>query len=330
MIRWGILSTAKIAVTHAVPALQAAKGCEVVAIASRTVDRAREVAGKLNIPLVCDSYDDLLNRSDIDAIYIPLPTSHHVEWTRRCADAGKHTLCEKPIALTAPEIGTLIDAREENDVVVSEAMMAIYHPQWRKVRSLIADGAIGKLRHVNASFAYHNTDPENIRNKLETGGGALPDIGCYPIATTRFATGADATRAVAQIQHDRSFGTDINVAALIDFGDFDLLMQVATQLAWRQSSTFHGENGYIQVAAPFNAMPNVTDAVRLFRDAREEPEEFYFNGVNQYQKQFEAFSKAIMTKDASTILSLEESRCNQSIIDTIYAAARTRTWHGIN
>ena len=304
MIRWGVLSTAKIGVTQAIPALRAAPDCKVTTIASRDLNRAMDVAEQFDIPNAANSYDAVLQSSDVDAVYIPLPSSHHVEWTRKAAEAGKQVLCEKPIALEAAEFNGLIEARDANDVMVSEAMMAIYHPQWRKVRELIQDGAIGALRHVTASFAYHNTDPNNIRNKVETGGGALPDIGCYPIATTRFATGADASRVVAQIQRDRSFGTDINVAALVDFGDFDLLMQVATQLAWRQSCTFHGENGYIQIAAPFNAMPNASDSVRLFRDARQEPEEFRFDGVNQYQIQFEAFSNAIRTKDSSKILSL--------------------------
>jgi len=329
MTRWGVLSSAKIATTQAIPALLRANGCEVTAIASRSKNRALAVAEQFDIENVFGTYDALLASKEVDAVYIPLPSSHHVEWTRKAAEAGKHVLCEKPIALEAAEITGLIEARNTHDVIVSEAMMAIYHPQWSKVRDLIQDGAIGALRHVTAGFSYHNTDPNNIRNKVETGGGALPDIGCYPIATTRFATGADATRAVAQIQSDRSFGTDINVAALVDFGDFDLLMQVATQLAWRQSCTFHGENGYIQIAAPFNAMPNASDSVRLFRDARQEPEEFRFDGVNQYQIQFEAFSNAIRTKDSSKILSLEESRQNQSIIDTIYVSARTGGWQEI-
>ncbi|MEO1638816.1 MAG: Gfo/Idh/MocA family oxidoreductase [Pseudomonadota bacterium] len=329
MIRWGVLSTAKIGVKQAIPALWAAPDCKVTTIASRDLNKAMDVAKQFEIPIAADSYDAVLQSSDVDAVYIPLPSSHHVEWTQKAAVAGKHVLCEKPIALEAAEITRLIEERDAQNVMVSEAMMAVYHPQWRKVRDLIEDGAIGALRHVTASFAYHNTDPNNIRNKLETGGGALPDIGCYPIATTRFATGADATRVVAQIQRDRSFGTDINVAALIDFGDFDLLMQVATQLAWRQSSTFHGENGYIQVAAPFNAMPKSADVVRLFRDAREAPEEFRFDGINQYRMQFEAFSQAVRTNDGSTILSLEESRQNQSIIDSIYASARTGSWQDI-
>lgn len=329
MIKWGILSTAKIGVTQAIPALQGAEGCKVVAIASRSENRARDVAAEFSMRHVFGNYDELLASEEIDAVYIPLPTSQHVEWTLKATEAGKHVLCEKPIALTALEIDRLIDARDTNDVIVSEAMMAVYHPQWQKVRALIADGAIGPLRHVTASFAYHNTDPENIRNRIETGGGALPDIGCYPVATTRFATGATAERAVAQVHRDRTFGTDVNVAALVSFGSFDLLIHVATQMAWRQAATFHGKNGFIELTAPFNAVPGVTDSVRLFRDAKHEPEVFTFEGVNQYRLQFEAFARAVRDEDTSGLLSLEDSRSNQSIIDAIYHSAEDHQWREI-
>jgi predicted dehydrogenase len=127
----------------------------------------------------------------IDAVYIPLPTSQHVEWSIKAADAGKHVLCEKPIALKASEIDDLIAARDRNKVVISEAFMVTYAPVWRKVRSLLQEGAIGELRHVQGAFTYYNRDPGNMRNIPELGGGGLPDIGVYPVISTRFSTGKE-------------------------------------------------------------------------------------------------------------------------------------------
>ncbi|MEO1536726.1 MAG: Gfo/Idh/MocA family oxidoreductase [Pseudomonadota bacterium] len=329
MIRWGVLSSAKIGVTHAIPALSQAEGCDVIAIASRTAVKAHEIAARFGIPNAYDSYEALLASDEIDAVYVPLPSSHHVEWSRKAAEAGKHVLCEKPMALQASDIDHLIAVRDANAVVVSEAMMAIYHPQWQLVRELIADGAIGALRQVTASFAYHNVDPENIRNRIDTGGGALPDIGCYPVATTRFATGASALRAMAHIQRDPAFGTDVHVAAIVDFGDFTLSMQVGTQMAWRQTASFHGELGFIDVSAPFNAVPGHVETVRLFRDARQVPETFTFEDVNQYRLQFEAFARAVTKTRSNALLSLEDSRQTQLIIDALYRSAETNQWRPV-
>ena len=329
MIRWGILSSAKIGLTHAIPALRAADGNDVFAIASRTAEKAQEVAARFDIPKAFGRYEALLGSDEIDAVYVPLPSSHHVEWTRKAAEAGKHVLCEKPIALQASDIDHLIAARDTHAAVVSEAMMAIYHPQWQLVRELIADGAIGALRQVTASFAYHNVDPGNIRNRIDTGGGALPDIGCYPVATTRFATGASALRALAQIQRDPAFGTDVQVAGLVDFGDFTLSLQVGTQMAWRQTASYHGELGFIDVSAPFNAVPGHVETVRLFRDARQAPETFTFEDVNQYQLQFEAFARAVTKTRGDALLSLEDSRKTQLIIDALYRSAETNQWQTV-
>lgn len=329
MTRWGILSTAKIATTHAIPALMRAKGCEVTAISSRNQERAQQAADQFGIAHAFGSYKDMLASDQVDAVYVPLPTAQHVEWTKKAVEAGKHVLCEKPISLHAKQIECLVEQAASNSVIISEAMMAIYHPQWHKVRQLIQEGAIGKLRHVRASFSYFNMDPNNMRNRLELGGGVLPDIGCYPIATTRFATGAKAQRVFATVDRDPNFGTDIYASAMIDFGDFDLSMQVGTQLAWRQTSSFHGDRGFIEIEAPFNAVTGSTDVVRLFKDGREAPEEFRFEDVNQYQLQFEAFARAVATGDTSQLLPPEDSALNQRIIDAIYTLADNEPWMDI-
>ena len=251
--RWGVLSTAKIARIQLLPAMQDATNGAVTAIASRDASRARDLADRFGAAHAFGSYDDLLQSDEVDGVYIPLPTSQHVEWSLKAARAGKHVLCEKPIALKAEQIDDLIAARDREGVIISEAFMVHYHPQWTKVRELIADGAIGRLRHVEGTFCYHNLDPENMRNQVELGGGALPDIGVYPTVTTRLATGAEPLRVQAQVDRDPTFGTDSYANVRADFGTFDLNFYVSTQLALRQHMLFHGEQGYIDVAAPFNA-----------------------------------------------------------------------------
>ncbi|MEO0544443.1 MAG: Gfo/Idh/MocA family oxidoreductase [Pseudomonadota bacterium] len=329
MIRWGILSTAKIATTTAIPAMINAPNCVPNAIASRSKDRAHAVADQFHIPHVFADYAALLASDKIDAVYIPLPTAHHVDWATKAAEAGKHVLCEKPISMKAEQIGSLIEASAKNGVIISEAMMVAYHPQWAKVRMLIESGAIGELEHVRAAFSYFNTDPGNMRNQLDLGGGVLRDIGCYPIATTRLATGAIANRVFASIKRDPQFGTDIFASALIGFDRFDLSMHVSSQLAWRQTASFHGDKGYIEVAAPFNAVAGIEDCVCLFKDGRQSAQQFAFPRVNQFQLQFEAFARAISSRDTSELFSLEDALENQRIIDAIYKMDNSDQWMSI-
>ena len=253
MLRFGILSTAKIGKDAVVPAIQDAENCVVTAVASRDLAKARAMADRFSVPHAFGSYEEMLASDVIDAVYIPLPTSQHVEWSIKAADAGKHVLSEKPIALKAEEIETLIAARDRNKVLISEAFMVTYAPVWLKVRELIAEGAIGRLRHVQGAFTYFNRDATNMRNIPELGGGALPDIGVYPTITTRFVTGKEPLRIQAVTERDADFGTDIYSSVKADFGDFEMSFYIATQMANRQSMVFHGTEGFIEVKSPFNA-----------------------------------------------------------------------------
>src|SRR5690606_36769863 len=215
----------------------------VAAIASRDAGRARQLADQWSAPYAFGSYEELLASSDVDGVYIPLPTSQHVEWTARAIEAGKHVLVEKPMALKAQDIAPLIALRDRHKVLVSEAFMVVHHPQWIRVRELIAQGAIGRLRHVQGAFSYFNVDPHNMRNQPDLGGGALPDIGVYPTVTTRFATGSEPQRVQASIERDATFGTDIYSSVRADFGSFELSFYLSTQMAARQIMVFHGDKG---------------------------------------------------------------------------------------
>ncbi|KQV44436.1 MULTISPECIES: Gfo/Idh/MocA family oxidoreductase [unclassified Rhizobium] len=328
MLRFGILSTAKIGRELVVPAIQDAENCVVTAIASRDLTKARAMADRFSVPHAFGSYEEMLASDLIDAVYIPLPTSQHIEWSIKAADAGKHVLCEKPISLQASQIEALIAARDRNKVVVSEAYMVTYSPVWRKVRSLLAEGAIGRLRHVQGAFTYFNRDTGNMRNIPELGGGGLPDIGVYPTISTRFVTGKDPVRVQANTDRDPDFGTDIYSSVRADFGDFELSFYISTQLAARQIMVFHGDKGFIEVKSPFNADRYGAEEIELTNQNHSQSQHFRFQDARQYKLQVEAFSRAATGADEE-IVTLESSVNNQKLIDAIYRASEKDGWETV-
>ena len=320
-VRWGILGNAKIARDFLIPAIQLSRTSQLVALASRDRDRAMQVCERFSIAQRHDTYEALLASPDIDAVYIPLPNTMHVEWTQRAIAAGKHVLCEKPIAMRAEEIDTLIEARDRSGLVVGEAFMVAHHPQWKHVRSLIADGRIGRLLMVEGSFSYRNLDSGNIRNRRDLGGGALRDIGVYPVVTTRLATGQEPVSASAHIEWDAAFGTDRLAICLVGFEGFHLSFYCATQAARRQHMAFHGEKGWIRLDAPFNA--GVYDQARVLTRLNDATgtEEIFFPQANHYLELLENFGDAVQGRGALGF-PLESSRANQHVIDLLFEADR--------
>jgi predicted dehydrogenase len=328
MLRFGILSTAKIGRELVVPAIQDAENCVVTAIASRDLSKARDMADRFSVPHAFGSYDEMLASDVIDAVYIPLPTSQHIEWTIKAANAGKHVLCEKPMALKASEIDAVIEARDRNKVLISEAFMVTYSPVWHKVRSLIKEGAIGKLRHVQGAFTYYNRDAGNMRNMPELGGGGLPDIGVYPAISTRFVTGKEPLRVQANTDRDPEFGTDIYSSVRADFGDFELSFYISTQLAARQIMVFHGDKGFIEVKSPFNADRYGAEELELTNQNHSQSQLFRFQDARQYKLEAEAFSRAAKG-ETEEVVSLESSVNNQKLIDAIYRASEKDGWEPV-
>lgn len=322
MFRWGILSTAKIGREQVIPAIQGSQNGNVHAIASRDAQNARNLADTIGAPLSFGSYEALLASDEIDGVYIPLPTSQHVEWAIRAADAGKHVLVEKPLALKAADIAPVIAARDRNGVLICEAFMVTYHPQWLKVRELVQSGAIGRLRHVQGAFSYHNVDPQNMRNIPGLGGGALPDIGVYPTVTTRFVSGAGPLAVTAKIERDPQFGTDRYASVHADFADFDLSFYVSTQMALRQSMVFHGDLGFIEVESPFNAGSYGDQRVTHHNAGHDEAAVYRFPNAQQYRLQVETFVRAARG-GADRIFTLEESVLNQKFLDAIFRAGES-------
>ncbi len=327
-IRWGVLGAAKIALTKVIPAMRQGNHCDVTAIASRDLEKARQTAQDLNIPKFYDSYEELLADSEIDAIYNPLPNNLHVEWTIKAADAGKHVLCEKPIALTTKEVGKLIETRERTSVKIQEAFMVRAHPQWLAVRDLIKQERIGKLQVIIGFFSYFNDDSANIRNRVETGGGALFDIGCYCINISRFITGEEPRTVSTVIERDSASGIDKLTSAMLEFPSCHSTFTCGTQLVPYQRMQFFGTKGRIEVEIPFN-IPTET-ATRIFIDDGADLYGANVNTIeipaaNQYTIQGDLFSQAIL-KNLEQAISLEDSLKNAAIIEAVFRAAESRKW----
>ena len=328
MFRWGVLSTAKIGREHLLPAMVEAENGVLSAIASRDLSKAKALAERFGARHAFGSYEELLASKEVDGVYIPLPTSQHVEWAAKAIEAGKHVLVEKPLALDAKDILPLIKLRDAKKVLVCEAFMVIYHPQWIKVRDLIASGAIGRLRHVQGAFSYYNVDPNNMRNQLDLGGGALPDIGVYPTVSTRFSTGKEPSRVQATIERDKKFGTDIYSSIRADFGDFELSFYLSTQMAARQVMVFHGEKGFIEVFSPFNAGLYDHHRVELHNQNHTEAQVFRFPGAQQYRLEVETFARTAQG-GKERVFTLEESVLNQKVIDAIFRAGGKDGWEAV-
>jgi len=297
-VRWGVLSTAKIGIDKVIPATAAAERCEVVAIASRDLERARAAASELGIARAFGSYEDLLADPDVDAVYNPLPNHLHAEWTIAAARAGKHVLCEKPLATTSADAERMIQACEAEGVLLMEAFMYRLHPTWEAVTSLVASGRIGELKTVQSWFSYFNDDPGDIRNLVETGGGALYDIGCYCVNLSRMLFGAEPERVGGSVLRDPVMGIDVLTSGILDFGDVVATFTCSTRAEPDQRVHIYGTEGRISLEIPFNIPPDRPTRVSLTAGGdppvRPETEVFTFDPANEYTIQAERFAAAVL------------------------------------
>lgn len=326
-VRWGILSTANIGMEKVTPAIQASPHSEVVAIASRDLGKAQAAAAKLGIPKAYGSYEELFADPSIDAIYNPLPNHLHVPMTLAATRAGKHVLCEKPIALSAAEAEQLRDCPA--DRIVLEAFMIRFHPQWLRAREIIRSGELGELRAINAVFTYFNDDPANVRNQAEIGGGGLMDIGCYPITAGRFLFEAEPRRVVAMVERDEQFQTDRLASVLMDFGDGRQLNFIcSTQAAGEQSLQVLGSKAKLNIVIPFNAPANERTAITVDIGAP-------FDGslarreilpaCDQYTEQAEAFALAVLGEQPLP-WGVEDAILSMKVLDAIFVSEKIGTW----
>jgi predicted dehydrogenase len=327
-LRWGVLSTADIARTKVIAGMRRGKRSEVVAIASRDAGLARRVATEQGIPRSHGSYAALLADPDVDAVYIPLPNHLHPEWALAAARAGKHVLCEKPLALTAAAAQEMVDACEAAGVLLMEAFMYRLHPSWQRVRQLVSDGTIGRLRAIDTWFSYANDDPSNIRNQLEAGGGALYDIGCYAINLSRMLFASEPTHVAGVVQRDQIMGIDVLTAAILDFPDGGIATfgcSIRTEPDQRVS--IYGSSGRIAVEIPFNIPPDRPTHVFLTRggDPPVAPatERLTFDSADPYGVEADAFAAAVL--DGSPLpVPPSDAVANLRVIERVFAAAEAR------
>lgn len=324
-IRWGILSTAKIARTQVIPAIQKESYGEVVAIASASTDKVKPVAEEFGIPRVYNTYEELLAADDIDAVYNPLPNNLHVPYTIKALEAGKHVLCEKPIAINAAEAQQLLDAAKKYPhLKVMEAFMYRFHPQWQKAMQIIKEGLLGEVKHVHSVFSYYNMDGANIRNRPEVHGGALMDIGCYTLSFPRFVFGKQPVRVMGLSHTDPVFGTDSLTTGMLDFGDgLSAAFTSSTQMEPYQRANIFGTEGRLEIEIPVNA-PNDVPA-RLFLQRNRVIEEIKVEASNQYTLQADAFAKAIL-QDTPVPTPLTDALENMQVIDAVVKSASTGGW----
>lgn len=315
IIRWGILGAAKFAREHMGPAIHSANGAALAAVATGSDEKA--AAFETLFPGIRRhrDYEALLADPDIDVVYVPLPNSLHVEWTIRALEAGKAVLCEKPVAMETRDFDRLIAARDAAGKLAAEGYMVVHHPQWKRAKALLAEGAIGRLEQVTANFSFNNADPSNIRNQAEYGGGALRDIGVYPLGTTRFVTGEEPLAAQASITWTDGF--DTTSRSFLEFPSFRMNMMLSIRLAPYQEMLFHGEEGLIRLRFPFNANVHGEAQVELIRGNETRIERW--PGVNHYVLQVEAFGESLRS-GAPYACPLEFSRGTQAAMDMIFAA----------
>lgn len=323
-VRWGIMGTAKIALQKVVPGMQRGSLCEIAAIASRDPAAARAAADRLGIPAAHGSYEDLLADPSIEAVYIPLPNHLHVPWSVKAIQAGKHVLCEKPIALGSAEAADLlVSARRFPRIKVMEAFMYRHHPQWRRAAAIVSGGGIGTLRTIHSFFSYSNTDPANIRNRPEMGGGGLMDIGCYCISLARFLFGAEPERVCGSVECDPSFGVDRLASGILDFGTGTATFTCATQLAPYQRVTIFGTAGSVEIEIPFNAPPD--RPCRLWHQHDGATEEIVLGAADQYAIQGDLFSRAVID-DTPVPTPLDDAVANMKVIEAVVESAHTAAW----
>ncbi len=323
-VRWGVLSTATIASEKVIPAMQQGRFCEITAIASRSLEKAQATATQLGIPKVYGSYEELLVDPDIDAIYNPLPNHLHVPWSIKALQAGKHVLCEKPIAPTAAEGLALVDAAKQYlHLKVMEAFMYRFHPQWQQARQLVLEGKIGTLRTIQSFFSYYLDDPNNIRNISDLGGGAMLDIGCYTISLARFIFSMEPERAFGIVEYDPELKIDRLASGVLDFGLGTSTFTCATQLSPYQRVNIFGTEGRIEIEIPFNAPPD--RPCKIWYQHGDETEEILLNTCNQYTIQGDLFSQAVLN-DTDVPTPIEDAVANMKVIEAIFRSAQSGTW----
>jgi predicted dehydrogenase len=323
-VRWGILGTSRFALDRMIPAIQAGRNGSILAIASRSLEKARASAERFGIPRAYGTYDELLADVEVDAVYIPLPNHLHVPWSIRAMEAGKHVLCEKPIAVSAAEAEQLLVARARTGRLVGEAAMVRTHPRWLGARELVRRGRIGELRAMTGFFSYFNDSPENVRNQPGIGGGGLLDIGFYPITMSRFMFEAEPTRVLGLLDVDPRFGVDRMASAILEFARGHAIFTCSTQLSPHQSLDILGTEGRIGIEIPWS-MPDDRESRLLVDAGPSGATEERFAACNQWGLHCDRFAEAVRDGGEAPV-PIEDSIANMRVIDALFRSAESGRW----
>lgn len=314
-VKWGILSTAYIATENVIPEMMNSNYCDICAVASRSFDKAKDVAGRFKIQKYYGTYQELLDDKEIEAVYIPLPNHLHVPWAIKALEAGKHVLVEKPIGLSANEAQELLqESLKYPHLKIMEAFMYRHHPQWIKAKELVESGAIGKVKTIQSSFSYSDDNPNSIVNKKEYGGGSLMDIGCYPISLSRFIFNSEPEKVFGSIEYHPKFEVDTLATAILKFKEGTSSFFSSIRLVDRQHAQIIGTEGEIEFQIPFN--PIAGKSSKIFLHHNNKTEEIIFEPCGQYAIQAELFSRAIIN-DTEVPTPLQDAVNNMKVIDGI-------------
>ncbi|MDP5273195.1 Gfo/Idh/MocA family protein [Chengkuizengella axinellae] len=322
-VKWGILGCANIAINAVIPGIKQSSLNEVNAIASRGKDKAVKAAKDMNIPKAYGSYEALLSDPDIEAVYIPLPNHLHKEWTIKAAQAGKHVLCEKPLALNEQEASEMIKACEKAGVKLAEAFMYRYHPRYEQMKAMIKGGEIGEIRAIHSAFTFNNADDlNNVRYKQYMGGGSLYDVGVYPISAARFILECEpeavTTHALFSSEHDH---VDMMASGLVEFPNHvSLTFDCGMWAEFRNSLEIVGSDGKIEVPSAYITMKGMnyfTVTKNGLSRMIEVPE------VNQYALQADHFAKSIQQNEPLTFPS-QDAYCNMRVVTACIESAKGR------
>ncbi len=322
-VRWGIISVAKHFIRCVVLPMQKSEMIELVGIASRNPEKAKETSEKYGIPNYYQSYEDLLSDKSIEAVFIPLPNDMHLEWIKKSADAGKHIICEKPLALNASEAGEAIEYAAKKGVLLMEAFMYRFHPQWTRARELVQTENIGDLKAVHTFFSYQNSDPDNIRNILEKGGGGILDIGCYAVSAARYIFNKEPRKVVSLINRDRAFKTDILSSGILDFGEGHSVFTVGTQTFPYQTVDIIGSAGKIHIEIPFNTYTDIPSTISVTTSVG--TRKITLGPADHYELQFDRFSEAIR-KDMSSPIPPMDALNNMKVLDALLRSEKSGNW----
>jgi predicted dehydrogenase len=327
-IRWGVLGVAKIAVEKLIPAIQRGATGVVAAIASRSADKAKAAAERFGIARAYGSYEALLADPAVDAIYNPLPNHLHVPWSLRALAAGKHVLCEKPIALDAEQAAELVAARQRTGRLIMEAAMVRTHPRWLGARELVRGGRVGELRSLVGYFSYFNEAPENVRHQPGMGGGGLLDIGFYPVTMSRFLCEAEPRRVMGLLELDPRFGVDRLASAILEFPSAHAVFTCSTQLSPHQAFDILGTRGRISLELPWS-MPHDRPSRLLVEAANrpdgQAPDEVWFPACDQWGLQCDRFCEAIHSGGPAPV-PVEDAVANMRVLDAIARSATSGQW----